>query len=136
MQPFSSAACARPTADVSPPCLPAPLFLQAYTPQVPTFALTIERGGSRLTLRVPLTFNTKLRLDRLHTFLRKEKWAVGAMAPLAAGLGGQTDRQALAEELLFVRDCLGPLRTRPGAVPEKVRSLQQPFLLMAACDWT
>ena len=39
------------------------------------------------------------------------------------GGGSHSDRSAQAEELLFLRDCLGPLRARPGAVPEKVSLL-------------
>lgn len=59
----------------------------------------------------------------LTALLKKEGWAVrDAAGPgiLAGGWGGCTSAQAQAAELMFVRDTLGPLRSRTGPVPEKV----------------
>ncbi|EFN57291.1 expressed protein [Chlorella variabilis] len=98
---------------------------QAYSPSVPSFELTIQRGGVTTSLPVPFTFASAVRMTRLQEFLKRERWTVvtpGPAGAMAGGGGSHSDRSAQAEELLFLRDCLGPLRARPGAVPEKTAS--------------
>ncbi|KAL4433946.1 hypothetical protein ABPG75_000387 [Micractinium tetrahymenae] len=88
---------------------------------VATFPLSVERKGRSTSLDVPFTFGAPLRHARLTEWLGKERWAVrGGAAPATASPGGATEAAVQAAELLFVRDVLGPLRLRPGAVPEKI----------------
>ncbi|KAL4433939.1 hypothetical protein ABPG75_000380 [Micractinium tetrahymenae] len=88
---------------------------------VATFPLSVERKGRSTSLDVPFTFGAPLRHGRLTEWLGKERWAVrGGAAPATASPGGATEAAVQAAELLFVRDVLGPLRLRPGAVPEKI----------------
>lgn len=103
------------------------------TGAVASFALSIERKGRSTTLDVPFTFAAPLRHARLNEWLGKERWAVrGGTPPAAASPGGATEAAIQAAELLFVRDVLGPLRLRPGAVPEKVGSCTGVFSTVVA----
>ncbi len=88
---------------------------------VASFPLNIERRGRSTTLDVPFTFAAPLRHARLTEWLGKERWTVrGDATPAPSPGGGATEAAVHAAELLFIRDVLGPLRLRPGAVPEKV----------------
>ncbi|KAL4441858.1 hypothetical protein ABPG77_003774 [Micractinium sp. CCAP 211/92] len=88
---------------------------------VASFPLNIERRGRSTTLDVPFTFAAPLRHARLTEWLGKERWTVrGDATPAPSPGGGATEAAVHAAELLFIRDVLGPLRLRPGAVPEKI----------------
>ena len=104
-----------------PPSTPIPAPLQAQ-PDVPYFLLTVERHSHATSLAVPAAFSSAARYARLVSWLAKEKWTahnVGAAA-LAGGSAGVGERAMQAAEMVFVRDVLGPMRLRPGPVPEKV----------------
>lgn len=86
----------------------------------PFFVLAIERRGCSTTLSVPSSFYPPTRRQRLHEWLKKEGWTLRGGASQVTGGLPTSEEAAHAAEMLFVRDTLGPLRLRPGAVPEKL----------------
>lgn len=117
-------------------------------PSIPTFYIYIERKKDKLTLAVPCTLKHQARYQRLLDFLTKENWRVrpAACGPamMAGGWGGATEEQAQAAELLFVRDCLCPLRAKRGCLPEKmaaklleigVKALHKRCLELFGLEW-